>query len=86
MCVAALAAIVHSISNLENLTNAVFCQMRASLHQRHNLLELRKVSLLLGREKREPFEERDHVLDDRVDIRHFVIPDAIRPAAKSSTT
>ena len=85
MGVAAFAAIVHLVSDFEYLPNAVRSQMRASLHQRDYLLELAKVSLLLGRQEREPFEERDHVLDDGVEVRHLVIPNAVRPASKSPT-
>src|SRR5918911_4486384 len=82
MGVAAFAAIVHLVSDFEYLPNAVRSQMRASLHQRDYLLELAKVSLLLGRQEREPLEERDHVLDDGVEVRHLIIPNAVRPPAK----
>src|ERR1700752_4273002 len=58
--------------------------MRPTLHERYDLLELCKVSFLLGREKRKPFKERDHVFDDGVEICYFKIPNTIRPAAKSS--
>ena len=85
MSISAFTAIVHAISNFENFMNAVFGQMRASLHQRDDLLELRKVSFLLSRKERKPFKERDYVLDDSVDIGYFVIPNPIGSAAKSST-
>lgn len=47
MSVAAFAAVVHLISDFEYLPDAVRGQVRASLHQRNDLLELMKVSFLL---------------------------------------
>ena len=85
MSIAAIAAIVHSFSNFENFTNAVLGQMRASLHQRDNLLELCKVSLLLCRKKWKPLKERNHILDDGPEVGYLEIPNAIWPAPKSST-
>ena len=84
MSVAAFAAVVHITANFEYFSDAVRRQMRAAFHERDNLLELCKVSFLLGREKRESFKERNHVLDDSVEVRHLVIPNAIGSAAKSA--
>src|SRR6266403_897868 len=58
--------------------------MRPSLHERYDLLELSKVSFLLSRQKREPLKKGNYVLDDGVEICHLKIPNAIRPATKSS--
>ena len=83
MSVAAFAAIVHLVSDFEYLPDAVRGQMRASLHQRDDLLELVKVSFLLGREEWESFKERNHILNDSIEVRHLVIPNAVWPSAKS---
>ena len=45
--------------------------------QLRELLKFRKVALLLGRQKPEPLEEWDHVLNDRREVVHFVIPHTI---------
>ena len=74
MSVTTLAAIIHVFANIENLPNTVRCQMSAFFHQRHDLLELRKISFLLGREKWKPFEERNHILNYGVEVRHLKIP------------
>ena len=85
MSVAVFAAVVHLVSDFEYFTDAVRSQMRASLHQRDDLLKLRKVSFLLGREEWESFKERNHIFYDGVEVRHLEIPNAVRPTAKSST-
>jgi hypothetical protein len=64
--VAAFAAIVHIAANFEYFPDAVLRQMRTAFYQRDNLLELCKVSFLLGREKRKSFKERNHVLNDSI--------------------
>ena len=84
MSVPTFTPVVHLVSDFEYLPDSVLRQMCASLHQSRDLLELCKVSLLLSRQEREPLEERDHVLDDGVEVRHLVIPNAVRPATKSS--
>src|SRR2546423_12386122 len=84
MSVAAFAAVVHLVSDFEYFPDSVLRQVRASFHQRDNLLELCKVSFLLSRQERKPLEERDHVLDDGVEVRHLVIPNAVRPVTKSA--
>ena len=48
MSVAAFAAVVHLVSDFEYLPDAVRSQMRASLYERDDLLELLKVSFLLS--------------------------------------
>ena len=62
MTVAALASIVHAFTDLKDLPNAVGPQMLSLLYEGHYLPELGEVSLLLGRQKREPLEERYYVL------------------------
>ncbi len=85
MSVTAFAAIVHVVAYFEYLPDAVSSQVRAAFHQRDYLLEFGKVSFLLRRQKGKPFKERNHVLDDGVEVRHLKIPNAIGSASKSST-
>src|ERR1051326_5002141 len=86
MSMTTFAAIVHVFPNRENLLNSFRRQMTAFFHQRYDLLELRKISFLLSREKRKPFEERNHILYDGAEVCYLVIPNAIRSTSKSAVT
>src|SRR5947209_4647708 len=85
MSVATFAAIVHVVANFEYLPDATSSKVRAAFYQRDYLLEFSKVSFLFGRQEGKPFEERNHVLDDGVEVRHLEIPNAIGSASKSPT-
>src|SRR5688572_12190907 len=85
MRVTPLTAIIHVFANRENLLNSARREMCAGFHRRHDLLELRKISFLLSREKRKPFEKRNNVLYDGAEVSNLVIPNAIRSTSKSST-
>src|SRR5215469_18536595 len=54
------------------------------MNQPGDLLELRKIALLLRGEKAEPIKERDYVLDDRGESIDFVVPDAVCPGTHRS--
>src|SRR6185369_17810950 len=84
MSVTTFATIVHVFANRENLLNTVRCQMSAFFHQRYNLLELRKISFLLRRKEWKPLKEWNHILYDGAEVGNLIIPNAIRPASKSS--
>src|SRR5215469_5383312 len=54
------------------------------MNQPGDLLELRKIALLLRGEKAEPIKERDYVPDDRRESIDFVVPDAVCPGPHRS--
>src|SRR3977135_2222801 len=58
--------------------------MPALLNQPRDLLELRKIALLLRGQKAESIKKRDYVLDDRGEVIDFVVPDAVCPGAHRS--
>ena len=84
MTVATFATIVHTFTDLEYLPNTVSLQMLTLSYESDYLLELTEVSLLLGREKRKPLEERYHVLCESHQVRGFVVPHPVRPASKGA--
>ncbi len=81
----AFATIVHAFTDLEYLPNAVSPEMLASLYKGDDLLELPEVSLLLGRQKREPLEERYYVFRQSRQAGGLVVPHPVRPASKGAT-
>src|SRR6266446_725055 len=75
--VSALPAVVHLPPNRQHLFHTFRGVMSALTNHFGELLELRKVALLLRGEKPEPLKERDHALDDGLEVVHLVVPDTI---------
>src|ERR1700740_3036204 len=72
-----VSAIVHLTSDSKNLFNSFARQVPTCSEQFGKLHELRKVPLLLRRQKMKSAEERNHVVQNRLEIVHLVVPDAV---------
>src|ERR1700693_1131945 len=77
IAVPSVAAVVHVASDLEDPSYTRLRLMLPIGQDTRELLELREVTLFLGRKKTEQFEDWDNVADDRIEVIHLVVPDAI---------
>src|SRR5262245_50629410 len=75
--VSALTFVVHVPPDPHDFLHAVATMVATFLDQLGELLELREVAPLLGREEPKPLKERNHVLDDGHEIVHLVVPNPI---------
>ena len=73
----AIAAVVHIRSNPEDLLDPLSIPLSSFRQQGGESLELREISLLLGRKKAVVIKEWDYVVQDCSEVVDLVIPDPI---------
>jgi len=83
----AISTVVHVRPNSQDLCDPAPFPVSSFREKIRELLELRKVALLFRGEKPVVIEKRNHIVRDRREVIHFVVPDSIsslshRPTAQ----
>ena len=81
-----LSTVIHISTDPEDLSKALNGHVPTFLDDAGDLLKLSEVALLLRRQEPEPFEERDDILDDGVEVVDLIVPNAIVSLSERATS